>query len=66
MSGGRSFGGGGGGPRPAYGGGFNGQAVKNSLGFHGDDRPNPRLERELFNTEQAQQTGINFDKVFLS
>jgi len=32
------------------------------MGFHGDERPNPRLEQELFHTEVTQTQGINFDK----
>jgi hypothetical protein len=35
----------------------------NALGFHGEERPNTRLEREIFHTEAAQTKGINFDKV---
>jgi len=34
----------------------------NELGFHGDMRPNPRIEQELFHTNEAQTAGINFDK----
>lgn len=55
-----SYGGGGGGGR--YGGGGFGAARTNSLGFHGDDKPNRRLEDQLFNNPDSQQTGINFDK----
>jgi hypothetical protein len=38
----------------------------NELGFHGDMRPNPRIEQELFHTNEAQVAGINFDKVSLN
>ncbi|GMI14077.1 hypothetical protein TrVE_jg2955 [Triparma verrucosa] len=63
-------GGGGGGYRGGgggYGGGGGGYssgrgARKNERGFHGDLQPNGRLERELFNQEHAQTTGINFDQ----
>jgi hypothetical protein len=44
------------------GGGY-GQPRVNSKGFHGDEKPDPRLERELFDKEGHQQTGINFSKV---
>ena len=33
------------------------------MGFHGDDRQNPKLEMELFHTNEVQTAGINFDKV---
>jgi hypothetical protein len=36
---------------------------KNEIGFHGDMRPNPRVEEELFFKNETQTTGINFDKV---
>mmetsp|Transcript_8304 Transcript_8304/g.12386 ORF Transcript_8304/g.12386 Transcript_8304/m.12386 type:complete len:616 (-) Transcript_8304:173-2020(-) len=56
---GRSGYGGGGG----YHGGGGGYGPKrNSLGFHGDERPNRRLEQELFDTTDSQSIGINFDK----
>jgi hypothetical protein len=38
----------------------------NSLGFHGEERPNARQEKEIFHTEAVQTTGINFDKVLSS
>jgi len=28
-------------------------------------RPNPRIEQELFHTEESQTAGINFDKVVM-
>jgi hypothetical protein len=37
-----------------------------SINFHhdiGDERPNPRIEQELFHTNEVQTAGINFDKV---
>jgi hypothetical protein len=40
-----------------------GAARINSKGYHGDEKPDPRLERELFQKEGHQQTGINFAKV---
>ena len=33
----------------------------NERGFHGDMRPDPRLERRLFSKDDVQTTGINFD-----
>eukprot|EP01040_Poterioochromonas_malhamensis_P000953 gene953-1010_t len=33
----------------------------NELGFHGDMRPNPRIEDELFFKNESQSAGINFD-----
>jgi hypothetical protein len=33
------------------------------MGYHGDMRPNPRIEQELFHTGEGQTAGINFDKV---
>lgn len=61
----RNFSGGGGGygggrPDSGYRGG--GGSRKNDLGFHGDTRPNPRVEDELFFKNESQTTGINFDK----
>jgi hypothetical protein len=35
----------------------------NELGFHGDMRPNPRIEDEYFFKNESQSAGINFDKV---
>ncbi len=35
----------------------------NELGFHGDMRPNPRIEDELFFKNESQSAGINFDNV---
>jgi len=49
------------------GGGFGGgrrdsyTARRNERGLHGDMRPDKRLERELFEKEFQQKTGINFD-----
>ena len=66
--GGSGYGGGGGGGGGRQYGGYQGRAGgagyarHNSMGFHGDERPNPRIERELFNLEDTQTTGINFDK----
>lgn len=34
----------------------------NSKGFHGDERPDARLEQQLFHKPHTQTTGINFDK----
>ncbi|CAI5713500.1 unnamed protein product [Hyaloperonospora brassicae] len=54
--GGGGYGGGGGG---GYSRGGGGPRV-NELGYHGDLRPNERLEHELFG--DAKSSGINFDK----
>jgi len=63
-------GGGGGGERRSSGGygrggggggGYGGPRV-NQRGFHGDMRPDARLERELFEKQDQQTTGINFDR----
>jgi len=35
---------------------------RNDLGYHGDLRPDKRLEKELFEQENQQTIGINFDK----
>jgi hypothetical protein len=35
----------------------------NELGFHGDMRPNPRIEDEYFFKNESQSAGINFDNV---
>ena len=56
-------GGGGGGGYSDRGGGGGYGAKKNAMGFHGDDRPNPKMEQELFHTNEVQTAGINFDKV---
>lgn len=56
--GGSRGGGYGGGSRGGYGGG--GGLRVNELGYHGDTRPNERLEHELFG--DAVSSGINFDK----
>eukprot|EP01038_Epipyxis_sp_PR26KG_P004064 gene4064-5808_t len=40
----------------------NNSTQKNELGFHGDTRPNPRVENLLFHTTEVQTAGINFDK----
>lgn len=55
----RSSGYGGGG----YGGGGYGRGPprRNERGFHGDMRPDKRLERQLFEKEIQQTAGINFD-----
>ena len=47
-----------------YGGGYGRRdsARANERGFHGDMRPDQRLERQLFQREQEQSTGINFDQ----
>jgi len=34
----------------------------NAQGFHGEERPDKRLEDQLFRKPHAQTTGINFDK----
>ena len=46
-----------------YGGGGYGRGPpqRNERGFHGDTRPDKRLERQLFEKENQQTTGINFD-----
>lgn len=61
SGGGGGYGGGGGG---GYGGGYGRRdsAKANERGFHGDMRPDQRLERQLFQREQEQSTGINFDQ----
>uniref|UniRef100_A0A7S1Y4C7 RNA helicase n=1 Tax=Grammatophora oceanica TaxID=210454 RepID=A0A7S1Y4C7_9STRA len=65
MGGGGGGGGGydrGGGSRGGYGGGRrDSQARTNERGYHGDMRPDKRLERQLFEREDRQTTGINFD-----
>ena len=67
RSGGYGGGGGGyGGSRSYGGGGGGGFSRRNSLGFYGDEKPNRRLEQELFDSDDAQSTGINFDKVMLA
>ena len=52
--------------RAGYGGGRSGGYSRgprvNERGFHGDMRPDSRLERELFHKDIQQTTGINFDK----
>ena len=56
-------GGGYGGSRGGYGGGGGRRGARaNALGFHGDEKPNRRLEEQLFNNPDAQTAGINFDK----
>ena len=64
LGGGDFRGGGGGGGGGGSGGGYG--PKKNSLGYHGDERPNPRVEQELFHKNEAQVAGINFDKVNIS
>ncbi|KAL7496615.1 hypothetical protein ACHAWT_009291 [Skeletonema menzelii] len=63
-------GGGGGGDRRSsgyggggYGGGGYGRGPprRNERGFHGDMRPDKRIERQLFEKEIQQTAGINFD-----
>jgi ATP-dependent RNA helicase DDX3X len=61
------YGGGGGGYGGGYGGGGGGGGYSrgggarvNEKGYHGDMRPNERLEHELFG--DAKSSGINFDK----
>lgn len=56
RGGGRNYGGGGGG-----GGNYGRGPRTNERGFHGDLRPDSRLERQLFDREDQQKTGINFD-----
>jgi len=57
-----SGGGGGRDGRDRRGGGYSrGGPRVNERGFHGDMRPDPRLERNLFNRDDQQTTGINFD-----
>lgn len=71
SGGGGGYGGGGGGGGygdrrggGGYGGGYGRRdsAKANERGFHGDMRPDQRLERQLFQREQEQSTGINFDQ----
>ena len=72
SGGGGGYGGGGGGGGGygdrrgggGYGGGYGRRdsARANERGFHGDMRPDQRLERQLFQREQEQSTGINFDQ----
>lgn len=33
----------------------------NERGFHGDTKPDSRLEKQLFQRDDVQKTGINFD-----
>ncbi len=57
-----SGGGGGGGSYGRGGSGYRRDATRvNERGFHGDMRPDKRLERQLFEREDQQTTGINFD-----
>ena len=64
-----SGGGGGGGRQSSYRGGvgYGGRrdsgmgAPTNERGFHGDMRPDKRLEQRLFDRSDKQTTGINFD-----
>lgn len=47
-----------------YGGGGYGRGSGprvNERGFHGDMKPDPRLERQLYQRDDVQTTGINFD-----
>ena len=53
-----SYGGRGGGGYDRRGSSY---ARKNERGFHGDMQPDPRLERQLYGSEDHQTTGINFD-----
>lgn len=64
YGGGSGYGGGyGGGSSYGSGGGYGYGPRPNSLGFFGDERPNRRLENELFHSGEGQSAGINFDKV---
>jgi len=46
----------------SYGGGGRRDSVRvNERGFHGDMKPDKRLEQRLFDREDKQTTGINFD-----
>eukprot|EP00540_Astrosyne_radiata_P017202 CAMPEP_0116865726 /NCGR_PEP_ID=MMETSP0418-20121206/25619_1 /TAXON_ID=1158023 /ORGANISM="Astrosyne radiata, Strain 13vi08-1A" /LENGTH=671 /DNA_ID=CAMNT_0004501253 /DNA_START=48 /DNA_END=2060 /DNA_ORIENTATION=- len=65
-----NVGGGGGGGDYRRGGSYNGggggcgrrdQTRVNERGFHGDMRPDKRIERQLFERSDKQTTGINFD-----
>lgn len=64
RGGGGYSGGGGGGYSGGGGGGRYGSRGPrvNERGFHGDIKPDPRLERQLFQRDDVQITGINFDK----
>jgi ATP-dependent RNA helicase DDX3X len=44
-----------------YGGGRGRGPRVNERGFHGDMKPDSRLERQLFGRDDVQTTGINFD-----
>jgi len=44
------------------GGGYSRGPRVNERGFHGDMRPDSRLERQLFDRDDVQTTGINFDR----
>jgi len=44
------------------GGGYHRGPRRNERGFHGDMRPDARLELELYHKEIQQTAGINFDK----
>jgi len=63
RGGGGYSGGGGGGYSGGGGGGRYGSRGPrvNERGFHGDIKPDPRLERQLFQRDDVQKTGINFD-----
>lgn len=53
---------GGGGGYRSGGGNYGSRGPRvNERGFHGDMRPDPRLERQLFQRDDVQTTGINFD-----
>lgn len=43
------------------GGGGGGYSRRNERGFHGDMKPDPRVEKQLFGRGDHQTTGINFD-----
>lgn len=60
--GGGGYGRGGGAYLGGNGRGYGGGGRVNSQGFHGDLRPDKRLEEQLFRRPHAQTTGINFDK----
>lgn len=46
----------------SQGGGYGRGPRVNERGFHGDMRPDSRLERQLFDRDDVQTTGINFDR----
>ena len=54
-------GGGGGAGRGSFAGRRDSMARTNERGFHGDMKPDKRLEARLFDNSDKQHTGINFD-----